>query len=179
MRRYLVAIDDQAFTIDVAETASDAFEVTVGGRTYEARLQGDHDLPGIAISPMVAAQGPHLEPSFASPAARPANPPSPAIPAAPVARQPDGPTPRPVSGSRPGAAAGGLVVAPMPGVILEIHVTTGDPVRRGDPLLVLEAMKMRNTIRAPRDGVVGDGAVEAGGHVASGDRLVRIGDPVG
>ena len=93
MRRYLVAIDDEAFTIDVAETASDAFEVTVGGRTYEARLQGDHDLPGVAISPMIAGHDPHPEPP-AGPAATPAS------------RAAVRPTPRPAAGSRPGAAGG-------------------------------------------------------------------------
>ncbi len=170
MRRYRVAIDDRAYTIDVAETASDAFEVTVEGRTYEARLEGDHDLPGIAISPTIAAHEFPPEPRLAVAGT---------IPAAPATRASARSDPRPAPHPRPGMAAGGLVVAPMPGVVLEVHVSAGDPVRRGDPLLVLEAMKMRNVIRAPRDGVVGAVAVESGGHVASGDPLVRIGDAPG
>ena len=64
----------------------------------------------------------------------------------------------------------------MPGVILEVHVTPGAHVRRGDPLLVLEAMKMRNTIRSPRDGVVLEVTTEAGRPVVPGEPLVRIGD---
>ncbi len=62
----------------------------------------------------------------------------------------------------------------MPGVVLEVHVRTGDVVRRGDPILVLEAMKMRNTIRAPRPGTVVEVAVEAGQPVGPGEPLVRL-----
>jgi biotin carboxyl carrier protein len=63
----------------------------------------------------------------------------------------------------------------MPGVILEVHVKPGAVLRRGDPILVLEAMKMRNTIRAPRAAVVASVEVEAGQPVAPGDPLVRLG----
>jgi biotin carboxyl carrier protein len=63
----------------------------------------------------------------------------------------------------------------MPGVILEVLVEPGMVLRRGDPVLVLEAMKMRNTIRAPRAGVVVAVEVEAGQPVGPGDPLVRLG----
>jgi biotin carboxyl carrier protein len=63
----------------------------------------------------------------------------------------------------------------MPGVVLEVLVAPGTALRRGDPILVLEAMKMRNTIRSPRDAVVLEIAVEAGRPVGPGDPLVRLG----
>ena len=159
MRRYTVAIDGQAFTIDVAETASDSFEVSVDGRTFEATLIGDHDLPGVAISPEIVPEG-HPDAALLH---------APSAPAGPVV------APRPAS-TRSGP---GLLSAPMPGVILEVHVVPGALVQRGDPVLVLEAMKMRNTIRAPRDAIVVEVAVEAGSHVASGDPMVRFGAPSG
>lgn len=162
MRRYTVAIDGQAFTIDVAETASDSFDVSVDGRTFEATLTGDHDLPGVAISPEIVYDG-HPEPPPLQARPAPADPADPATAA------------RPPSTRR----GSGLLAAPMPGVILEVHVVPGAMVRRGDAVLILEAMKMRNTIRAPRDGVVLEVAVEAGGHVASGDPMVRFGAPPG
>jgi biotin carboxyl carrier protein len=63
----------------------------------------------------------------------------------------------------------------MPGVVLEVLVAPGAALRRGDPILVLEAMKMRNTIRSPRDAVVREVAVMAGQPVGPGDPLVRLG----
>lgn len=53
-----------------------------------------------------------------------------------------------------GAAKAGAVKAPMPGLVLQILVTEGDVVKKGDSILVLEAMKMENSIKAPSDGVV-------------------------
>jgi biotin carboxyl carrier protein len=64
----------------------------------------------------------------------------------------------------------------MPGVVLEVLVAAGATLRRGDPVLVLEAMKMRNTIRCPRDAVVIEVAVAAGQPVGPGDLLVRLAD---
>jgi biotin carboxyl carrier protein len=72
------------------------------------------------------------------------------------------------------ASPADVLAAPMPGVVLEVHVVAGAVLRRGAPILVLEAMKMRNTIRAPRDGVVAEVAVEAGQPVGPGDPLVRL-----
>lgn len=162
MRRYTVAIDDQTFTIDVSETALDAFEVTVDGRTYAARLTADRDLPGVAISAGVA-----IPPGVA--AREPAPPRNPARDTVPEASGGG-----PARSSRPGT---GHLTAPMPGVILEVLVAPGAAVRRGDPLLVLEAMKMRNTIRAGRDATVTEVDVAPGAGVSSGDVLVRFGAP--
>lgn len=158
MRRYAVTINDRTWTIDVHQLEADRFQVTVGDATFEAVIVEEADLPGAAISPEipVAAEG-HLEPPprvHAQPVARAV----PAAPGAPVAR-----------------AGSDVLAAPLPGVVLEVRVAPGAIVARGDPLLVLEAMKMRNTIRAPRDAVVAQVAVEPGQPVAPGDPLVRLG----
>jgi biotin carboxyl carrier protein len=172
MRRYTVAIDDRAFTIDVRETAADRFEVSVDGLTFEATLRGDHDLPGSVISPEIPA----IE--TRQPAPRET------VPESAPAGHPVRPSPRPASPVAPAAASGAgaridVMTAPMPGVVLEVHVAPGTTLRRGDPVLVLEAMKMRNTIRSPRDAVVVEVAVEAGQPVGSGEALVRLGDAPG
>lgn len=44
--------------------------------------------------------------------------------------------------------------APMPGLVIEINVTAGDTISKGDPILVLEAMKMENIIKSPTDGII-------------------------
>jgi len=65
------------------------------------------------------------------------------------------------------------VKAPMPGTILSIKVGNGDQVKKGDSILVLEAMKMENDITAPVDGVVHINAVK-GSSVSTGDILAVI-----
>lgn len=66
------------------------------------------------------------------------------------------------------------IEAPMPGLILAVHVSAGDPVREGDPLLILEAMKMENVILSPRDGVIRAVAVQQGAAVDKKSLLVEF-----
>ena len=74
-----------------------------------------------------------------------------------------------------GAASEESASSPMPGLVLRILVEAGDTVRVGQPLVVLEAMKMEQTIRAHSDGIVEAVMVTPGTVVAPGQTLVRIG----
>ena len=84
-----------------------------------------------------------------------------------------------VDADRPSGAAGGLhdgrVEAPMPGGIIALHVKAGDEVKTGDPLAVLESMKMHNEITAPIDGVVKRVNCKVGDQVSFGHVLAEIG----
>ena len=72
----------------------------------------------------------------------------------------------------PAAPAGGeSITAPMPGNILAVNVTAGAAVKKGDVLMILEAMKMENEIMAPCDGTVASVSVTKGSTVNSGDVL--------
>jgi biotin carboxyl carrier protein len=62
----------------------------------------------------------------------------------------------------------------MPGVVLSVDVAPGTPVTRGQVLLVLEAMKMKNALRAESDGVVSRVSVAVGDQVRHGDLLVEF-----
>jgi biotin carboxyl carrier protein len=62
----------------------------------------------------------------------------------------------------------------MPGVVLSVDVAVGDSVRRGQTLLVLEAMKMKNELKAERDGVVARIPANAGDQVKHGDVLLEF-----
>ena len=64
------------------------------------------------------------------------------------------------------------IEAPMPGLILSVHAATGDTVKTGDPLLILEAMKMENVILSPRDGVIKAISVKQGTTVDKKSLLV-------
>jgi biotin carboxyl carrier protein len=67
-----------------------------------------------------------------------------------------------------------LVTAPLPGRVLKVLVARGDAVKQGQPLLVLEALRMENELRSPRDGTVAEVEVEAGQDVASGAKLLAV-----
>ena len=99
--------------------------------------------------------------AVAAPVAAPAAPaPAPAAaPAAPVAAAP---------------AGGEKVTAPMPGNILSVNVAAGDTVKRGQVLLILEAMKMENEIMAPCDGTIASVNTTKGSAVESGALLCVI-----
>lgn len=71
----------------------------------------------------------------------------------------------------PAPAAGEQICAPMPGNILAVNVTAGQTVKKGDVLMVLEAMKMENEIMCPRDGVVASVNTSKGASVESGTLL--------
>lgn len=78
--------------------------------------------------------------------------------------------------SRPAASTTkGAVKSPLPGVILQVNCKVGDTVKRGQNLLVLEAMKMENNINADRDGKIIEIKVNKGDSVLEGADLVVIG----
>ena len=111
------------------------YRVTVNGSLYEIEVE---EMDASAVS--------------AAPAAKVA--PAPVAPA-PVA-------PAPVAAA---PAAGAQIKAPMPGNILDVKVTAGQSVKKGDVLVILEAMKMENEIQAPCDGKV------TGVNVRKGDTV--------
>ncbi len=99
-----------------------------------------------------------LEVLDGAPAAAPAAPA--AAPAAPAAAAP---------------AGGEKVCSPMPGTILAVNVANGSAVKKGDVLMVLEAMKMENEIMAPCDGTITSVNTSKGSSVESGTLLCVIG----
>jgi len=73
-----------------------------------------------------------------------------------------------------GLAAGDDIRSPMPGKVLEVKAVTGADVKKGDPLVVMEAMKMEHTLTAPRDGKVIEVNAKAGAQTAEGVVLVKL-----
>ena len=88
---------------------------------------------------------------------------APSAPAAPAA---------PAAAAAP--AGGEQVTSPMPGTILAVNVAVGDTVKRGQVLMILEAMKMENEIMCPCDGKVASVNTSKGGTVESGTLLCVI-----
>ena len=81
-----------------------------------------------------------------------------------------------LTGQQRKAAVGGVVKAPMPGLVVRVEVTMGQAVAAGEGLVVVEAMKMENELRAPSTGVVAQIHVKAGDRVEKGAALVTLAD---
>lgn len=93
----------------------------------------------------------------------------------PVARAAAPAVAAPAAAPRQAAPAGkGAISSPLPGVILDIKVKEGDSVKRGQTLMVLEAMKMENDIKADRDGKVTKINVSKGESILEGTVLISI-----
>ena len=75
---------------------------------------------------------------------------------------------------RAASKGGGMLKAVMPGIVVETLVAVGEEVGEGQPLLILEAMKMQNEILAPGPGIVARFHVEPGQAVAAGEKLVDL-----
>ena len=98
--------------------------------------------------------------------------PAPKPVARPVAKPAAAPAAAPVA--KPAASAKSGVKSPLPGVILDIKVNVGDEVKKGQTVIILEAMKMENSINADKDGKVTAINVSKGESVLEGTDLVII-----
>ncbi|MBQ8969548.1 MAG: biotin/lipoyl-binding protein [Bacteroidaceae bacterium] len=85
------------------------------------------------------------------------------------------PAAAPVAAPRKASAGANAVTAPLPGTITSIEVKVGDPVKAGQTVIVMEAMKMANNITAEVDGTVKNILVQQGAQVQTGDALIEIG----
>lgn len=125
------------------------YEIALNGHTYEIEVE--------LSSPMGMAEFAAFQP------------------VAPVVEVAAAPTQASASPAAPViTGAGEVIEAPMPGNILKVNFNTGDMVKAGDVLVILEAMKMENEIMAPRDGKVTQVAVSKGSTVDTGAVLLVL-----
>ncbi|MFU8855717.1 MAG: pyruvate carboxylase subunit B [Deferrisomatales bacterium] len=148
--------------VPVVGPAARTFNVFVDGEYFEVAVEGLGGEPVVtSATPVAAAPAPVARPAPAGPAPRAEAPPAQAPAAAPP--------PAPAVGAK------GQVTAPMPGMIVDILVKAGDPVKAGDVVVVLEAMKMENGLEAPVDGVVQQVCFQKGDNVTKDAVLLTLG----
>ena len=140
------------------------FKFTISGKQYEVEVQSfEGDKAQVVVNGTQYEVDVEREKEEAKPVVAPrpkaAAPTPSAAPAAPAA----------------GSADGVKAVAPLPGTIMQIFVNVGDQVKRGDKILMYEAMKMENNFLAEVDGVIKDIKVRVGDNVLQGAVLVIIG----
>ena len=139
------------------------FKFTISGNQYEVEVQSfENDKAQVVVNGTQYEVDVEREKEEAKPviAPRPSAPKAAAAPAAPAAG---------------GNVDGVKAVAPLPGTIMQIYVNVGDQVKRGDKILMYEAMKMENNFLAEADGVIKDIKVKVGDNVLQGAVLAIIG----
>lgn len=151
MKQYKYTINGTQFDVTIDSINGSLAKVEVNGIPFDVEMQGsslvEEALPTVSTDTTSAA-----------PASAPAAAEAPA--AAPAAKS--------------GPGAGTPVKAPLPGVVTKVLVKEGQAVKKGDVVLVLEAMKMENNITAEADGTVSGICVNAGDSVMEGTTLITI-----
>lgn len=149
MKQYKYKVNGAQYDVTIDSIVGNIAKVEVNGIPFEVEMQGsslvEEDLP-TQVADETAAP---------AVAAAPAT-----VEAAPAAGAP---------------GAGAPVKAPLPGVVAKILVSVGQAVKKGETVLVLEAMKMENNITAEADGKITGICVAAGDSVMEGTTLVTIG----
>jgi biotin carboxyl carrier protein len=154
MARYDLVINGSPYAVEVLDLGATHATVVVNGVTYTV------EIPAGACSAATTA----------TPAPRPAAPPAqPAVAASRAAPARPAPSPQPPAG-------GEVVHSPMPGHILSVSVKAGDAVEAGDTVVVMEAMKMENEIKAHVAGRVLEVKVSKGQDVGVSEPLIVIGE---
>ena len=151
MRTYSYNVNGAQYDVTIESIQGQVAKVNVNGVAFDVEMLGapitEGDLPA------------------AAPAAAPA-----ATTAAPAAA----PAPPAAAPAKGAAGAGTPVKAPLPGVVTKVLVANGQAVKKGDTVVVLEAMKMENNITAECDGTVSGVCCAAGDSVMEGTTLVTI-----
>ena len=141
------------------------YRVTIGGEEYTVEVPNPRERPVKAIVDGETVEV-HVE-DAAAPTAPMTAEPTASAQAAPAPTPTAAPTRAPVTGS-------GELTAPLPGTVVTIAVAEGDTVEAGQELLVLEAMKMKNPIRAKQGGTVTAVHVNVGDQVQHGAPLLTL-----
>lgn len=152
MRTYSYTINGARYDVTIESLRDQVAKLNVNGVAFDVEILGaplsEGDLPEVAA---VAA------------------------PAAPVAAAPKAESAPAAPAAKGAAGAGEPVNAPLPGVVTKVLVAAGQAVKKGDTVVVLEAMKMENNITAECDGTVTGICVAAGDSVLEGTTLLTIG----
>lgn len=152
MKQYKYTINGADYDVTIDSFNGNKAKVIVNGMSFDVEMQGTLNESDLPDAPAADASAAPAAPKAAAPAA------------APKAAAPAG---------APGK--GTPVKAPLPGVVTAINVNVGQKVKKGETVVVLEAMKMENNIAAECDGTVTSVCVAQGDSVMEGTVLVTVG----
>ncbi|WP_419174559.1 biotin/lipoyl-containing protein [Desulfosediminicola sp.] len=152
MKQYKLAINGNPYTVKILELAKDVVTAEVNGIRHTVAIDEIENL---------ALFGTGQQPPQSQP-----------VPAAPSRKA--GEQKATAARTAPSLFGSDNVIAPIPGQIIAINVARGQEICKGEPVLVLEAMKMENIITAKRDGVIAEICVSAGEAVTQDQVLITM-----
>lgn len=153
MKLYKYTINGAQYDVNIESIVGQKAKVNVNGIPFEVEMQGS-SLSEENLPTMASGEG---------------------ASAAAAAPSQENQAPPAVSAVKNGPGAGTPIKAPLPGVVTKVLVKQGGTVKKGQTVLVLEAMKMENNITAEADGSVTGVCVSAGDSVMEGTTLITIG----
>ena len=145
MPEYRITVNDRTYTVDLGRILDDTVSVTLDGRTYHVKVEAP--MRKTSKTPVINR---HRQVRNA-------------------AEVPNRTSPPGITVDR------GDVIAPLPGVILKILVKEGDTVSEGQPVAIMEAMKMENEIESPVSGTVGEILVSEGDSILENAVIMKVG----
>ncbi len=164
--KYKIAIKNNKYEVEIGEINDGIARVNVNGRSYEVTIENFAEVAqGAALAPAPRPPAAPAAPQAPAPSPKPAPAPSFAAPPKPAT-----PSPKPSTA----AEESGAVLAPIPGLIVDIKVKKGDPVIAGQTVATMEAMKMENNIVCNIDGVVKEIRVQKGSQCATGEVIMIV-----
>lgn len=153
MKEYKLTINGNEYVVSVADIENNIAEVEVNGIPFTVEIDGNTTVKKSVSTPKPVAQTKPVMSSVQNTIAKPT-----------VSVQ------APVS-----SASETIITSPLPGVILEVSVKEGDVVKKGQKLMILEAMKMENVIESSTDGKVTSIKIKPSDSVLEGAVLITIG----
>lgn len=148
MKQFIYRINGQEYIVAVNKMDNGLAEVAVNGSNYKVELVNNEEEITLVTRP--ASKAPAATPT-AAPKATTSAP------------------------TKPASGGAGSVKSPLPGIIIDVLVNEGDEVKKGQTVVMLEAMKMENAIQATQDGKVTGIHVSKGDSVLEGVALITIG----
>jgi biotin carboxyl carrier protein len=169
MSNWKIRVGRRSFDIEVSERGYGEYSVSVDGESHSVSVQqadwglsiqvpggATYAMPGVSRPSPVFRTPPLIE--RVAPDVQSKPPP-----------KPSAPPPRPA----PAAMSGNAIPSPMPGKVIKVLVQPGAQVKAGDPVCVLESMKMENTVSAPRDGRLAKVHVKVGDTPNTGQPIAE------
>lgn len=141
------------------------YKYTIDGNKYEVAINEVND-----TTAKVTVNGAEYTVEWEKPVEE-----KPVVKVQPVAAKPAATAAAPAAAPTAAPVNGHAIKTPLPGVIIDVKVNVGDTVKKGDTVVVLEAMKMENNINADRDGKVVAINVEKGQSIAEGTDIITLG----